>query len=145
MLLFLNGCTTTYYYASGEKAKVATRGFLYMFSEVAKQPYSSIEEINKNEENWQKIKEKNPPKNWENLSGVEYNLTTGESQDEILKKVGYPVEKKVAKNPKYDEIWEYDFCTMYFRRTRLKKLVFKKTKEPSFEWIGKRFLWFDIF
>jgi hypothetical protein len=155
-LVLFSGCATTYYYVSGEKANVIGKEAIFFLSEGLKKIDSPIEndktiidyahEMNKlvNPEGKGSVK-KPTSKSWNNLSGVEYKLVIGERKDEILKKLGVPVKKKVAKNPKYDEIWEYDFCTMYFKKDRLRKLKFKKVKSPYYQSEGKRFLWFDIF
>ena len=73
-------------------------------------------------------------KGWNNLSGREYEIKTGEKTEAILKKLGQPLKKETVKNSKYDEIWEYDFCKIYFRKSRVQKLDFIDVKEPAFRY-----------
>jgi vacuolar-type H+-ATPase subunit E/Vma4 len=72
---------------------------------------------------------------WDALSGEDYTIRVGEKQQDILKKIGPPIakyQKPLPLDRPFDEAWEYSFCLIYFRKDRVRELVFKKVDGPSY-------------
>jgi hypothetical protein len=130
VIVFLNGCANTYHYSTGRKGEREVKESFYILNKMIEEG-----EITLGEEFDEFVKKQNKilnPKGKGSLNdlkskkeGVSYTFKTGEKQESILAKTGEPIRKIPSDDKKYDEIWEYDFCYMYFKRNKLKKLVFK--------------------
>lgn len=129
--IFLSGCATTYHYSTGRKAEREDKESFYKLNKMLES--GEVELGEETEDIVRNINNTLNPKGEKSLSelcskeeGVKYVLKTGEKQESILAKTGEPISKIISLDKKYDEIWEYDFCHMYFKKNRLKKVVFKQ-------------------
>jgi len=130
VIVFLNGCANTYYYSTGKKAEREDKEFFYTLNKMIEEGVITPDEkfrefAQKGNEIFNPTGEKSLDDLRSREEGVSYTFKTGEKQESILAKAGEPIRKMLSDNKKYDEIWEYDFCYMYFTRNKLKKLVFK--------------------
>jgi hypothetical protein len=145
LCVFYSGCAQTYMYATGEKGELIMRQQIRVFGTIAEVVSEDKHLKEKDEKIFDAIKNLdetvNPDgiedtfdmlnKGWDNLSGVFYVFKEGERQESILQKAGPPLERKMDKKWKYYEIWEYDFCTMHFRKGKLKKFYKKEKTEKE--------------
>ncbi len=138
-LPLFSGCTQTYLYATGEKGNAMGRRDIHAFAEVSRMFEADGVTINEDLDElgrkFQELDKKINPdgvddvyealKNWDSLSGVHIEFKRGSKKELIFEKFGKPVEIKPDPKKKYYETWEYDCCTMVFRKNKLKEFYTK--------------------
>ncbi|MFH2138206.1 MAG: hypothetical protein ABII88_06810 [Candidatus Omnitrophota bacterium] len=116
--LVTNGCAESYRYTTGRKAE-----------RESKELYEALNSLEKKGQiSFDKGKMKIPVSDDKLLNedeGVEYSFKKGEKKQSIIKKLGEPIKINNSNDKTYDEIWEYDFCSIHFKKGRLSKLYFK--------------------
>ncbi|MBI2174025.1 MAG: hypothetical protein HYU33_02375 [Candidatus Omnitrophica bacterium] len=138
--VFTAGCGTSYYYLSGEKAQVAGTLTWHVFTQYAipgKMPPTDQQALTA-------IHKQHFPagkSRWEELTGVELQCKTGDTQEQVLEQIGEPVTKHAVSGSDLDETWEYDCCTVFFRRGKVKLMKFKEIVQPTY--ISQSPRWFD--